>query len=793
MSLNVVLISLVASHTLALGALASPAAEVATSKAALPTVSAPVAIDLDIVDVPAIHAESLDDAVRAEGWMHARERFLQMDLARRQAAGELGSVFPQAVASDRQARPLGLRKVAQRALAAMKPDHRVLLERYAEGVNAFLAANTPLEYRMLKLAPEAWKPEDSMLVQLGMAKYLDSSGDTDVERAAMFASMPVEVARFLTSSAGVQSMSVDGSPLPAPLPLPTAAQLDLHARAAAGQSASPTAPSEASPGSNAFAVAGTRTKDHRAIVGNDMHLALTAPGIWYRVSLEWPKGKLVGLSLPGVPLIVQGTNGDVAWGFTNLTADLADIVIVEKDPKDPTRYLVEGGSEPFVTEEVRLGKAPSEETLTLRSTRFGPIVSERADGTLVAMHWVCLEEGALDCGLFDISFARGLDAALDGASKWHGPPQNVLVASSDGRIGWTIAGSLPRRARATPAPVSWRDAPKWSGLIAPEAKPRIVDPKSGVLTSANQLAIAPSGELAAVIGSDEAPGDRARRMRELLEARSDWTERELHAVQLDVRSARLLRWRDALVAALPKESANTMNAMTAAARDELAAWNGEVGTEACAPELIDACRKGVRAAFATALPKGVANGVSDEAMLRIVEARAPHLLPTTDADWGALVARVLEQASKTCCTVPVGASDAPGATPTFRTRGAANICAIRHPAADALGAAAAMAEMPHTPLPGHPTCVRVQTPGFGASERSVVSPNHLADAILVTPCGQSGLPTSPNFRSLQVYWQKGEPYPLLPGASKRRVELVRALPVAQPAAQPTAPAAQPAK
>lgn len=805
--------------------------EIASTNAALPELAAPVSIDFDAVDIPTIHAGSLEDAVRAEGWTHARERFLQMDLARRQSAGELARIFPQAIASDRAARPLGLRAIAQRALGELEPRHRALLERYAEGVNAQLASGAPLEYRMLRQTPEPWKPEDSLLVQLGMASYLDSSADTDRARAALYARVPAQAAAFLSSSAGPLSMSIDGSPLPAPLAIPSAAILDIHTRAAVSTPAvsNPAVstpaivrpPNETTPGSNAFAVAGTRTKDGRAIVGNDMHLALSAPGIWYRIALEWPGGTLVGLSLPGVPLIAQGSNGHIAWAFTNLTADLSDLVLLERDPADPNRYLVPGGSEPFIVEEVRIGAPPLDEALTIRSTRYGPIVDHQPNGNPIALHWVFFEPHALDVGLFDIAAAQTLDDALKAARGWHGPPQNTLVASKDGRIGWTIAGSLPARDAATPTPVSWRDAPAWHGVLASEKKPILVDPASGVLTSANQLSIVPEGALASVLGSNEAPGDRASRLRTLITARSDWTELELHKVQLDVYSARLVRWRDALLAALPttpvpmqspsqdlsqdlsQDSPHANNAAHAA-RALLVSWNGQVDADAAAPEIIDACRREVRAAMGAAIGSGAADGIDDEALLRMLESRAPHLLPAPTGGWSAFIARVLASAATATrlpdadaksvaksvaksdaksdardaardAASPASSADSPLVTIQFRTRGASNICAIRHPAADAFGPAAKLAEMPRAQLPGHPTCVRVQTPTFGASERSNISPAHLSDGVLVTPCGQAGMPTSPHFRDLHPFWQRGEPYPLLPGATKRRVELTSAL------------------
>ncbi|MFM7259327.1 MAG: penicillin acylase family protein, partial [bacterium] len=203
--------------------------------AVLSTLSSEVTIDLDAVEIPTITAASLDDLVRAQGWLHARERFLQMDLARREAAGELWQVVPAAKARDLATLPLQLREVARRAFAALPAAHRALLERYAEGVNAQIADSVPFEYRMLKLKPMPWRAEDSLLVQLGMARYLDSSAQADRARTALFDVFPSDVATFLTSSAGRLDRSIDGSALPAAPSIPSAEQLDL--RVAAGDGA----------------------------------------------------------------------------------------------------------------------------------------------------------------------------------------------------------------------------------------------------------------------------------------------------------------------------------------------------------------------------------------------------------------------------------------------------------------------------------------------------------------------------------------------------------------------------
>ncbi|MBI1302310.1 MAG: hypothetical protein GC172_00710 [Phycisphaera sp.] len=762
------------------------------TNAVLPSLAAPVEIDLDSFDIPTIRARSLRDAVCAQGWIHARERFLQMDLARREPAGELGQLIPEAIERDRDTIALGLRAIAETAVARLPEEHRALLEAYAAGVNAQLAAAKPFEYQLLKAECAPWTPVDSMLVQLGMARYLDGSDRADRVRTPLYRAFGDEVAAFLTSSRSVLDMTVDGSPSPAVPALPGAALLDLRARGTtAAPAPGPTAPEKVltQPGSNAFAVAAARTRDGRAIVGNDMHLALMAPNFWYRVDLQWDTGRLVGLSLPGVPLLVQGTNGHVAWGFTNLTADLCDLVLVERTAEDAALHHAPTGPKPITRHARTLGSGPNAREIETLSTEFGPVVATLPDGRLLAMRSPILLDAAIDFGLFDICEAKTLESAIDCARRWKGPPQNVLVASGDGRIGWTISGSLPLRDAPTPRVVDWREAPAWRGTVPADEKPMLLDPASGILTSGNQLPIAPTGALLGVLGTDEAHGDRAHRLREVLSARSDWDEPLLHGVQLDVRSPRLLRWRDAILAAL---GTGPLEEPSVSARRTIEAWDGAVTAEASAPVILDGIRREMALAYAgwlSATEAGARAGLSarevvsaldDEALLRSLESRAPHLCgePAEGDAWSAATRAWLARAAvASLAKEAASARSAPAAStlgedaaaPRFVTRGERNRLAMRHPAADSLGAAARIAAMPAAALPGHPTTVRVQTPGFGASQRSSVSPAHLEDGILVTPAGQSGLPTSPHFRSLHRPWQDGLPFPLLPGAAARRI------------------------
>ena len=206
------------------------------------------------------------------------------------------------------------------------------------------------------------------------------------------------------------------------------------------------------PGSNNWAVSGRLTRDGRAILASDPHLQLQLPGSWYRIRMEWPDHDLVGLSIPGIPGIVMGSNGHVAWGFTNLTGDLQDIIALEIDPEDPNRYRTADGWKPFgvIKERIEiLGEDPFE--LDLKTTQWGVVNATYRDknGTERSgvREWAALNPELVNLNSLKVEDARNLEEALDVLASWNGPPQNAVVADSEGNVGFTVTGFLPDRGR----------------------------------------------------------------------------------------------------------------------------------------------------------------------------------------------------------------------------------------------------------------------------------------------------------------------------------------------------------
>lgn len=766
-----------------------PPAVAITPRLIKPTITgliAPATATFDVFGVPRIEADSLVDAACLEGWVHARDRFLQMDALRRTAGGDLAELAGDlAKTSDIIHRTKRLRECADVILASIPAKHRALLDAYTNGVNARLRAVAPQEYRLLGVQPRMWRSVDCILVTLAMADMLVNSEATERAQSVFRESYAPELAQFLFEVRGAYEAPLlpDATDreiaqgwLPPLMPSAEVIDLRLAKEPRVEESREDSAGKSPTPGSNAFAVSGKRTKDGRAILGNDMHLMLSAPGIWYRIEIACAECTLVGVSLPGVPGIIAGTNGHIAWGFTNLTADLADLTRLEPVEGDALACETATGVEKIIGEEItiEIGRGGKPFSFTAYRTSFGPIIGDASDpraqyigkdvdGVRLALQSSATDPRCIDMELFDLYSAKSVEEAIPIAAGWGGAPQNFLVADSAGSIGWTVTGNLPLR-DAGNRPKSSRDpTARWTQFMASDAKPRIINPPSGVLTSANNL---PCAQELLPLGCEFDQGDRAFRLRALLRARFDWTESELLKVQFDTRSLRLDRWRNAILATLAgSDFDKTIIAL-------LREWDGTASKDSQAISILDEFRHAIarrldrpirqvvaaqlrrdgRDALAERLRVAPGLAVEDEAALRVCEEHPAHWLIPEFTTWESFVDAMLREAI-------VHSTKGDG---SLWRHGELNRAEIAHPFAAALGPAAALASMPADEFAGHPTTPCVLGPNFGASERMIVSPAHLEDAILETPAGQCGMPGSPHFRDLHQAWVEGAAFPLLP-------------------------------
>ena len=754
---------------------------------AVSELKAPATIARDALGTPTIRAASRRDLAFATGYAHGQDRFFQMDLMRRVAAGELAELLGKPLLNmDEKFRIHGFRRIAATIVNDSTAVDRELLDAYAAGVNLALknAGARPWEYTLLRTEPAPWRVEDSVLVAFSMYLNLnDSSGEAEIARSRLREVLPPPLFDFLHPL---------GTEWDAPLvggkwqvgPIPGAETFDLRG-GVARSAALNTPPSFGLPddvpfvGSNSWAVAGTHAAGNAALLANDMHLSLRLPHIWYRARLIVESGSeardLVGVTLPGLPMLIAGSNGHIAWGYTNSYGDWSDIVIVEPDPQNEDRYLTDSGSEPFENRDETLKvRDGSDAWLVVQTTRWGPVVEHDAAGRPLVLAWTAHDPRATNLHMLDFETATTVDEALSVANRAGGPVQNVLVADTSGRIAWSLMGQVPVRASYdTTLPHSWREpGGGWTGWRATEDYPRVVDPASGRLWTANARTIDVDTWVKFLGDGGYDLGARAAQIRDDLLALQTATSKDMLAIQLDDRALFLTRWRDMFLGLLDA-AALADHPLRKQARQLIENWSAHAAVDDAGYRIVRAARLQVRkdvfesltAAARQRFPetKFAPSAQFEAPLWQLVTQRPMHLLDPHYQSWQAALLgsldRALDDLQKQCKEL------------SRCTWGEENVLHMRHPLSPALSFAGRWLDMPEQPLPGDAHMPRVQGEAFGASQRLVVSPGHEAQGSLQMPGGPVDHPLSPFYGAGHDDWAQGKPTPLLPGAAKHTLTL----------------------
>jgi penicillin amidase len=751
------------------------------------TLQANATIVRDEQGTPTIRATSRRDLAFATGYAHGQDRFFQMDLMRRAAAGELAQLLGKPVLElDEKYRIHDFRRIALKIVQDSPVADRELLDAYTAGVNLALtnAGARPWEYTLLRSEPVPWRVEDSVLVAFSMYLNLnDSSGSEELARGQLSEVLPRPLFHFLYPLGTEWDAPIVGSSVQTPA-IPGPEIFNLRS-AAARTAALNTPPSpgamedEPFVGSNGWVVAGTRTKDNAALLASDMHLTLRLPHIWYRARLIVESGAdardLVGVTLPGLPMLVAGSNGHIAWGYTNSYGDFSDIVTVEPDPQDGERYLTDTGSEPFVnrdeTIEIRGG---GKDYLVVQGTRWGPIIDYDSAGRPLALRWTAHDLRATNLRMFDFETAKNVEDALRVANGAGGPVQNVMVADAEGHIGWSLMGQVPVRASYdSTVPHSWREpGGGWTGWRAPEEYPRVVDPTSGRLWTANARTLDTETWLAFMGDGGYDLGARAAQIRDDLFALPTATATDMTNIQLDDRALFLARWRDLLLDLLPENKVKN-NPLHKQARDLIEHWSGRAAVDDAGYRIVRAARAQIRKEVYESLTalarqrypqtKFTPSAQFEGPLWQIVTQRPLNLLDPHYDSWEAALLGSLDRAlmslQEECKEL------------RRCTWGKGNVLQMRHPLSAALPLASHWLDMPAQELPGDGQMPRVQGPAFGASQRLVVSPGREAEGSLQMPGGPVDHPLSPFYGAGHAAWARGEPTPLLPGPAKHTLTL----------------------
>lgn len=747
-----------------------------------------VIISRDALGVPDIQAHSRVDAALALGYLHGQDRFFQMDLLRRNSAGEMAALFgPAQVELDHDTRRHRFRHRAEIVLAEMDKTERIILEAYTSGVNAGLAdlKSRPFEYLALRQKPAPWRPTDSILTLFSMFMDLSySTTSTEEAWANVRDNLPPGLANMLLPRSNRWEAPLEDDPLPG-IVIPNSADCDLrtwkfeHENYDAFRTALAQPPRHDSAGSNNWAVAGNLTEHGGALVANDMHLGHLLPNIWYRARMSWPENgstrSVVGVTLPGIAMMVSGSNGEVAWGFTNSYGDWADLIILELDPDNLSRYLTPDGWQKITsTAEVIAVAGAQPDTLWVEETIWGPIWTTDTSGNRMVLRWTGHDTETVYKGVRAMETVGSVAEVVALSGSIGMPQQNLVCGDTQGNIAWTIAGFIPRRVGWDGRlPVSWADGThRWDGYHEPEDQPFITNPAEGRLWTANSR-VSSGAHLQMIGDGGYGLGARARQIRDHLRTLERPDEEDMLAVQLDDRAIFLAEWRGLVLSALEShkpDSGSPRDKFLQEVRDN---WSGRANPESVSYRLVRQFTYECIEAIYGLLTRDCRKANPDfrthwlafrhAVTWEILAAEPANLLAPWWDDWDDFILQAVDR------TLVGATSD--GRQLSEYTWGELNVVEIAHPFFWFVPRLEPWLAASSQALPGDSFMPRVQHRYSGASERLVVSPGREELGILHMPGGQSGHPLSPFFLAGHEDWAQGRATALLPGPELHHLEL----------------------
>lgn len=559
--------------------------------------------------IPQIYADTADDLFRAQGFVHAQDRFFEMDLRRHITSGRLSELVGEGgLETDRVIRTLGWRRVAEAELPTLKPETRRYLQAYADGVNAYIhqqgsPSKMALEYVVLgQQVPdyrvEDWTPADSLAWLKAMAWDLRGDYSDELMRARLAGSMSLSQINELyppypydtnkpilsgrdwsSTTSNATNVSANSAlpfaktPVKSTVKSPVKSDPDLAAQTSPAAQQAYAAVAKALDsvpvtmgrgdgiGSNSWVVAGSRTSTGKPLLANDPHLGVSIPGIWYQVGLHCRSVNsscpfdVAGYSFAGLPGVVIGHNQSIGWGFTNLGPDVSDFFL---EQVRGSTYLRDGKQEPLTmrTETIKIGGG-GEQTITVRSTTHGPLLSDALDKVAeagdsppvngrtspgdyeVALQWTGIEVNQTADAIFGLNTAQNFEQFREAARDFAVPSQNLLYADTAGNIGYQAPGSIPIRSRyMESAPgfwirPGWVSSWDWKGTVPFEEMPWTLNPSEGFIVAANQ-AVTESGS--PFLTTEWDYGFRSQRIRTLLEKNTKVTPAAMSQIQGDARS-----------------------------------------------------------------------------------------------------------------------------------------------------------------------------------------------------------------------------------------------------------------
>ena len=752
-------------------------------------VNAPTELSRDGLGHAVINADDIFDAAYALGFAHAQDRFFQMDLQRRAASGSLSQwVGDVALDIDKKARFHQFEKRAKAVFDYLPSKQQELLVRYAHGVNHALSEYTlpPFEYLAAGVDIKQWQPTDSILVIYSM--YLDLQGtqvELDLAREALLTTFGNDIYGFITQPSNYQA-ALDASEIPlleAEIPQYPASlravineqgsERDQHSEQGTGENTDLNTEQDASPpsanhikynntaiaraqymgtelpdiGSNNWAVTGSHTATGAGLLANDMHLGLRVPIIWYRAQLNYQesgsKVQVTGVSLPGIPGIVVGTNGHIAWGFTN--ANLDNVDWIELDNTTPTNTVTE-----------RIPLPDGEHEFTFEVSEYGPV--RELNGKRYALNWVAHHPFAANLGIINFGTIKDVQKAITIGKRIAIPTQNLVIVDETGNAAWLPGGAVLDRKKASFTAIKQQDA------TMPERAtklPMLLNPEMGRIWTANARVI--SAEDFKVWGDGGyALGARGQQIRDRLFEKDTFSETDFYAIQLDNHARFLIPWQHLLYGLLNMQDIEFKPDLA-----YLNAWKECACEDSVGYTLVKHFRREViQTLFGGLLSNLDQQGVNSRSLLRGIEPATWQLIHSQPDSW--LPAgtesfdELLVDAYRRAKHKLLDKYSPVEADMEALAWGKVNALSVEHPFASQIPLIGSMLNMQQVEGFGDTYMPAVQAPSFGASERFFVSPGHLEDAILTLPGGQSGHPLSEFFTAGFNDYATHAATPLLP-------------------------------
>ena len=742
--------------------------------------AAPVSVRRDGHGVPHIEATSQDDLLLAQGYITAQDRLWQMDMLRRNSAGELAEILGSSLLDhDKAQRVFQFRNVAQRVYSSLPEADRHRYEQYARGVNLFIdqrKGHFPAEFRLLHYRPHPWSGVDSILIGLNMVQTLDSHWDVKLfrERIANHLHDPkLEADLYPTGSwrdqpptAAVADMT---QPHPAPAPTDdedddkTQTRLyplnrpyeDIHALRQLQGLPSCTG---CTPGSNNWVISGKHTASGKPLLSNDMHLGLTVPNIWYMADLKAPGLHATGVTLPGMPLVIAGHNDHVAWGFTALYADVQDIYVEKLDgkgnyagPKGDWLPLAHASE----TIHVRFGK---DVKVDIQLTAHGPLLNPifKRETRPIALHWTLYDPAIAAIPLYEINTAANWSQFSNALAAWCWPTQNVVYADDAGHIAYHAIGKVPLRPAGLVG-TSIQDAQhEWQGYIPFDELPYSVDPPSGLLATANSRVTPNDTKFPLTLEWPEPY--RAERIYMDLRGRENLTRDDMPAVETDIYSEVDQELAHRFAYAIDQTSGTDARLKQAA--DILRSWDGRMTVDSPAASIIYRARQAFwplilepkLGSDADSYEWSESNFAEEEIIMHGSASVTPSpWLPSNYKDWDALLTEAVRRGLER--------GKAP-ADLLYWNYGSWHVVDLEHPIYGMLPLVKGWSGTGELPLSGGTTTIKQVGRAFGPSQRFTMdwsAPDASTENIVL---GESGNPASPWFRDQWSAYYNGATFPM---------------------------------